>query len=223
MNEQPLRVDGDEPERIAGAVVELRLSHVVVTSVTRDDLEDGGASHFFKTVKAIHRHSKMTSVEVLVPDFNGNEKSLNTVLEAKVDVLGHNIETVASLYGTVRPGANYERSLSLLSKAKKTDSNIITKSGFMVGLGETANEVFELMKDLKDTGCDILTIGQYLKPSRKHMDVVEYVHPDIFKEYKQKAYQIGFKHVESGPLVRSSYRSSEAYKRCRQLTVNPHM
>jgi lipoyl synthase len=210
-NRVPLPIDKDESENIALAVAELQLTYVVVTSVTRDDLLDGGASQFFYTVRAIKRLYNTATIEILVPDFGGNEKSLMTVLEAEPNVIAHNIETVPSLYHVVRPQASYESSLNLLSRAKKINSQIVTKSSFMVGLGEAYSEVLDLMKDLKNVGCDILTIGQYLKPSPFHMSAFEYVHPDIFIEYKQKAYELGFKQVEANPLVRSSYKAAATY------------
>ncbi|MHB8061198.1 MAG: lipoyl synthase [Ruminiclostridium sp.] len=207
----PLPIDKDESENIARAVAELQLTYVVVTSVTRDDLLDGGASQFFYTVRAIKRLYNTVTIEILVPDFGGNEKSLITVLEAEPNVIAHNIETVPSLYHVARPQASYESSLNLLSRAKKINSQIVTKSSFMVGLGESYSEVLDLMKDLKNVGCDILTIGQYLKPSPYHLEIFEYVHPDTFKEYKKKAYEIGFKQVEADPLVRSSYKAAATY------------
>ena len=202
----PQPLDEEEPRRVAEAARRLGLRHVVVTSVTRDDLPDGGASHFAKTIYELKKLPGVT-VEVLVPDFMGNEEAIRTVVEAKPDVINHNVETVPKLYSRVRPKADYIRSLNLLKKVKELDPLILTKSGIMVGLGETEEEVIEVMKDLRDIDCDMMTIGQYLRPSHKHIEVAEYVTPEQFKRYEEIGYKLGFKHVASGPLVRSSYHA----------------
>lgn len=202
----PQPLDEEEPRRVAEAARRLGLRHVVVTSVTRDDLPDGGASHFAKTIYELKKLPGVT-VEVLVPDFMGNEEAIRTVVEAKPDVINHNVETVPRLYSRVRSKADYIRSLNLLKKVKELDPLILTKSGIMVGLGETEEEVIEVMKDLRDIDCDMMTIGQYLRPSHKHIEVAEYVTPEQFKRYEEIGYKLGFKHVASGPLVRSSYHA----------------
>jgi lipoic acid synthetase len=204
---KPAQLDYKEPLRVAESVKLLELKHVVITSVDRDDQELGGADIFAMTINEIRKLSPQCKVEVLIPDFKGNEKLLGIVLDAKPDILNHNIETVKRLYHFVRPQAKYERSLELLQRAK--DKGFITKSGFMVGLGETDDEVYSLMEDLKDVNCDIVTIGQYLRPTRQHLPVQRYVQPDIFRLYKEYGLRLGFKHVESGPLVRSSYHADE--------------
>ena len=212
--ECPDIVDPDEPSRVADAVRQLDLAHVVITSVTRDDLLDGGAWHFARTIQAVHASTPdcPPTVEVLIPDFQGNRDALAVVVEAGPDVLNHNIETVPRLYPTVRPEADYRRSLDLLGTAKKIKPQILTKSGIMVGLGETAEEVIQVLQDLRAVGCDLLTIGQYLAPSKNHLPVVAYIHPDQFEAYKCQAEEMGFRHVASGPLVRSSYHADEALK-----------
>lgn len=203
----PNNLDPQEPMRVAEAVKELGLKHAVITSVTRDDLPDGGAGHFAQVIELIKAQDVI--VEVLIPDLQGDEESLRVIVDAKPHVLNHNIETVPRLYPTVRPKANYSRSLELLKRVKLWDAGIYTKSGIMVGLGEQQAEVVNVMRDLRAVGCDLLTVGQYLAPSDKHHPVIEYVHPDIFKKYQDIAYQLGFKHVASGPLVRSSYHADE--------------
>jgi lipoic acid synthetase len=212
----PQPLDEDEPRRVAEAAKRLGLKHVVVTSVTRDDLPDGGASHFAKTIYELKKLSGVT-IEVLVPDFMGNEEAIRTVVEAKPDVINHNVETVPRLYKRVRPKADYIRSLTLLKKVKELDPLILTKSGIMVGLGETEEEVIEVMKDLRDIDCDMMTIGQYLRPSHKHIEVAEYVTPEQFKRYEEIGYKLGFKHVASGPLVRSSYHADVGLSLARDL------
>ncbi len=204
-----LTLDPSEPFNVAQAAKKLNLKYVVVTSVTRDDLKDGGASQFAKTILEIKQEIPEVKIEVLIPDFQGNTKALETVLKAEPYVLNHNVETIERLYSQVRPEANYEQSLQVLKKSKQINKNIYTKSGFMVGLGEKFEEVIEVLKDLRSVDCDIVTIGQYLSPSKKHFPVAEYIHPDIFKAYEEKAYQLGFKFVASGPFVRSSYRAHE--------------
>jgi len=208
----PLPVDEDEPIRLAEAVKELRLQYVVITSVTRDDLADGGASIFARTIREIKRSIPDCKVEVLIPDFAGSFESLKAVLEAKPDVLNHNMETVKRLYPIVRKGADYQTSLDLLSNVKKIDKSIITKSGMMLGLGERWEEVIFLMNDLKNADCELLTIGQYLSPSEAHLPVTKFYHPDEFAELKLIGERIGFAHVESGPLIRSSYHAKEQIK-----------
>ncbi len=201
----PEGLDLDEPNRVAEAVAALGLSYAVVTSVTRDDLEDGGAGMFAATIRAIRAKTPGCRVEVLVPDFQGSDGSLRTVLDAGPAVLNHNIETVPSLYSRVRPQADYHRSLGLLSRAKSCGA--MTKTGLMLGLGEASDEVRSVMNDLRKIGCDILTIGQYLQPNKRALPVEKYYHPDEFKSFQEQALAMGFRHVESGPLVRSSYHA----------------
>lgn len=205
----PLPLDEDEPRRVARAARELGLKHVVVTCVTRDDIPDGGASHFARTVRELKKIPGIT-VEVLVSDFMGKEESIETVVRAEPEVINHNVETVPRLYPKVRPQADYNRSLHLLKKVKEFNEHIYTKSGIMVGLGETEEEVIEVMKDLRRVNCDMMTIGQYLRPSKKHIEIAEYVTPDQFERYREIGYEMGFKYIASGPLVRSSYHASEA-------------
>ena len=205
----PSPLEGSEPERIAAATKEMGLQHVVVTSVTRDDLEDGGAGHFAAVILALQKIGPHISIEVLVPDFKGNEASIRTVLDAGPDVFNHNVETVPSLYPEVRPQANYQLSLKVLKYAKDYKPTTLTKSGLMLGLGERKDEVESVMKDLRGVDCDILTLGQYLCPSQEHLPVVEFVHPDEFDLYHKLGMQMGFKAVPSGPFVRSSYNARE--------------
>lgn len=207
----PQPLDEDEPRRVAEAAQKLGLKHVVVTCVTRDDLPDGGASHFAKTIYELKKLPGV-AVEVLVSDFMGKEESIAKVIEAKPDIINHNIETVPRLYSKVRPKADYSRSLNLLKKSKELDPYILTKSGIMVGLGETEEEVIQVMKDLRSVDCDMMTIGQYLRPSVKHIEVAEYVTPQQFERYEEIGYELGFKYVASGPLVRSSYHADEGLK-----------
>jgi lipoic acid synthetase len=197
-----------EPERVSHAVKQMALGYVVITSVTRDDLADGGASHFAEVIRAIRRLDQEIGVEVLVPDFGGNFSAIAVVLEEGPDVLNHNIETIPRLYPMVRPLADYERSLTLLRMTKEHYPHIRTKSGFMIGLGETERDVFDLLRDLRDAGCDFLTIGQYLQPSSDHLPVVRYVPPEEFDDYKREAEDMGFRMVVSGPFVRSSFQAS---------------
>jgi len=199
----------DEPVRVAEAVAKMGLRYAVVTSVNRDDEPDGGARIFARTINEIRRRVPACRVEVLIPDFRGVWSALETVLSARPDVLNHNVETVPRLYRRVRKGAIYERSLELLRRAKKFAPEIPAKTGMMLGLGETREEVLSAMEDLAAQGTDILTLGQYLQPTRKHLPIVRYVHPDEFTEYKFLGEQIGFRHVEAGPLVRSSYHAFE--------------
>ena len=207
---KPAPIDPDEPENIALAAKEMGLSYVVITSVSRDDLADGGARHFANVVQAIKNHLPETSAEVLVPDFAGDIKSLKMVTDALPDVVSHNMETVKALYNKVRPQAIYKRSLDLLRNIKELNPDIHSKSGIMVGLGETVEQVCELLDDLREVNCDFLTIGQYLAPSKAHIPVQEYVKPSQFEEYKLIAMKKGFKFAASGPFVRSSYHAGEA-------------
>lgn len=195
----------DEPNGVAEAAKRMRLRHVVVTSVTRDDLADGGASQFAATIRALRAALPHAAIEVLTPDFRGNREAIRIVVEAKPDYFNHNVETVPRLYDFVRPGSRFERSLGVLREAKRLDPQIVTKSGFMLGLGEQRAEVVEVMERLLETGCEILTIGQYLQPKREKLDVVEYVHPSVFDEYREVGERLGFGAVFSGPFVRSSY------------------
>ena len=205
----PMDLDAAEPQRIAEAARALSLRHVVITSVTRDDLADGGAGHFVATVRAVKQLLREVSVEVLVPDFKGDPGALRTVLEAAPYVLGHNVETVPRLYPQVRPQADYARSVEVLRRAGEITPQIVTKSGFMVGLGETEKEALDLLRDLREAGVSAVTIGQYLQPTRDHLEVVDYVRPETFRRYEAEAKGMGFKHVLSGPLVRSSYHALE--------------
>lgn len=209
---KPLPVDKDEPKNVAKTANLLKLSHVVITSVTRDDLEDGGANQFADCIKEIKKLNPNPTVEVLTPDFGGNFKNLNIVLAYFPDVLNHNIETVKRLYPKIRPDADYNRSLRILEKAKNYSKNIVVKSGFMVGLGEKWEEIVSLLKDLSDINCDIVTIGQYLQPSKNHTPIYKFYTPDEFINLKQIALEMGIKYVESGPFVRSSYKASDALK-----------
>ena len=204
--------DREEPVRVAEAVADMGLDFVVVTSVTRDDLPDGGARQFAETIAHIRKRRPKTRVEVLIPDFNGNWEALATVMTAGPDVLNHNIETVARLYPAVRPQAVYERSLALLRKARDLAPDILTKSGIMLGLGEEPDEVEQALLDLRHVGCEILTLGQYLRPSEEHLPVHRYVSPEEFDDWRDRARRMGFKEVASGPFVRSSYHAGDAYR-----------
>ncbi|WP_174269977.1 lipoyl synthase [Caldithrix abyssi] len=204
---KPTEYDLQEPRRVAEAVKELDLRHAVITSVARDDLSDGGAFIFAETVRLIHELHPRCSVEVLIPDFKGDLNDLDTVLDARPQILNHNLETVERLQREVRVQARYDRSLSILKHAKKRD--FVTKSGIMVGLGETWDEIIQLFKDLRAIQCDILTIGQYLPPTKQHYPLDRYYTPQEFEELRRIAIELGFKHVESGPLVRSSYHADE--------------
>jgi lipoic acid synthetase len=205
----PIALDLDEPENLARAVETLALDYVVVTSVDRDDLEDFGAGVFAATVRAIKARRPECRVEVLIPDFQGNDASLRRVLEAKPDILNHNTETVPRLYRIARPGGRYPRALELLGRARRWAPDIPTKTGLMVGLGETMDEVVAVLRDLRKIDCQILTVGQYLRPSLAHLPMARYYTPDEFRELKRIALDLGFGHVESGPLVRSSYHAHE--------------
>ena len=206
----PLAVDYDEPRRVADAVAALGLRYAVVTSVNRDDRKDGGAELFARTIRAIRKRTPGCRVEVLVPDFQGSRQAMETVLEARPDVLNHNIETVPRLYRRVRPGSRYERSLTMLSYAKDVAPGVPTKSGMMLGLGERPDEIAGVMNDLREHRVDIFTIGQYLRPSASHLPIQRYYSPAKFAALKRAAQTLGFAHVESGPLVRSSYHADAA-------------
>lgn len=206
----PMPVDGGEPRHVAEATQKLSLQYVVITSVTRDDLPDGGAGHFAAVLEAVRNASVGTAIEVLIPDFRGDRQALATVVGARPTVINHNVETVSRLYPTVRPMADYDRSLELIRRVKELSPVIYAKSGFMLGLGETTGEVEKLLTDLRSAGCDMVTIGQYLAPSPRHLPVAEYVTPEVFREYKRLAEGMGFKYVASSPLVRSSYHAGDA-------------
>ena len=208
----PAYPDPGEPERVAEAAQSMGLSYVVVTSVTRDDLPDGGADHFAKTIREIRRRMPETFVEVLIPDFKGDLNALQMVIKAYPNVLNHNLETVPRLYASVRPGALYRRSLDLLKQAKQIDPAIPTKSGLMLGLGETSEEIEKTLQDLLDSGCSILTLGQYLQPTREHLPVERYIPPEEFDHWKETALEMGFSGVASGPFVRSSYHAKELFQ-----------
>jgi lipoic acid synthetase len=206
---RPGPIDKNEPDHVAQAVQELGLKHVVITSVTRDDLADGGSKHFADVINKIKETSKDVTIEVLIPDFKGDLEALLTVIKAQPNIINHNVETVPRLYPGVRPQASYKRSLKLLENVKK-HSKIYTKSGIMVGLGEKEEEVIEVFKDLRSVDCDLLTIGQYLAPSPNHHPIIEYIEPIQFDAYKEIADDLGFKHVISAPFARSSYHADEA-------------
>jgi lipoic acid synthetase len=208
----PGPVDENEPDNVAEAVYEMGLRYVVITSVTRDDLPDGGAAHFAKTIAAVRRRLPAARVEVLTPDFKGDLNALRTVLDAGPDIFNHNIETVERLYSVVRHGADFDRSLNILSHAKTIAPDISVKSGFMLGLGEKYSEVLDLMQKLRLAGCDLVTIGQYLRPTRNNLPVVEYVPPEVFETLRIKALDMGFIYAASGPLVRSSMNAEEMYR-----------
>lgn len=213
---EPMPVSQDEPVHIANAIAELGLKHAVITSVTRDDLPDQGANHFAKTVQSIKQKSPKTTVEVLIPDLQGKRELLAIIADAKPDVIGHNLETIAKLYPTVRPQAIYQRSLDVLKIVKALDSTIYTKSGIMVGLGETTDEVLALMDHLRTVGCDIMTIGQYLRPSEAHIEIAAYITPQTFAYYEEQAKLKGFKAIASGPFVRSSFNALEVFENSRK-------
>ncbi|MBT2682606.1 lipoyl synthase [Bacillus sp. ISL-37] len=205
----PTELDWQEPERVADSVTLMNLKHVVVTAVARDDLKDGGAAVFAETVRAIRKKNPFTSIEVLPSDMGGVEENLKTLMDARPDILNHNIETVRSLTPRIRARATYERSLEFLRRAKEMQPDIPTKSSIMVGLGETKEELIQAMDDLRANNVDILTLGQYLQPSKKHLEVQKYYHPDEFAELREIAIEKGFSHCEAGPLVRSSYHADE--------------
>ncbi len=204
---KPLALDPEEPRNVALVVKDLGLDHIVVTSVNRDDLPDGGSNHFAKTVFWIKSLSPATRVELLIPDFDGSLAAVKTVVDSGIEILNHNIETVPRLYGKVRPGHSYECSLDVLKSAKELRSDLLTKSGLMLGVGESYEEVVRTLHDLRRNQVDIVTLGQYLQPSNRQLKVERYVTPDEFIEFKSAAEKLGFRHVESGPLVRSSYHA----------------
>tara|TARA_Y100001954_G_scaffold193158_1_gene208115 strand:- start:90731 stop:91516 length:786 start_codon:yes stop_codon:yes gene_type:complete len=204
-----LPLDSDEPQRVAEAAHRLELKHVVITSVTRDDLPDGGSAHFAATIRAVRERMPECTIEVLIPDFQGDEDALKTVLDAGPDVLNHNLETVPDLYDEIRPQANYHQSLELLERAKRIAPTIPTKSGIMVGLGETDKQILPVLDDLAAINCDIVTIGQYMQPTRHHPMVKRYVEPEQFDKYAEEGTKRGLKHMFSAPLVRSSYNAEQ--------------
>jgi len=206
---RPAAIDLAEPERVADAIETLDLNYVVITSVDRDDVQDGGASIFAETIRQTRARLPQCRIEVLIPDFQGREASLHTVLDARPDVLNHNTETVPRLYRMARSGGRYGRTLELLDRARRYAPDVPTKTGLMVGLGETREELIATFSDLRHVGCEILTIGQYLRPTPEHAEMVRYYHPDEFADLKRAALDLGFVHVESGPLVRSSYHAHE--------------
>ncbi len=207
---KPMALEADEPSRVAEATRRMRLRHVVITAVARDDLADGGAEHFRQTIEEVRKLNPGIVIEVLVPDFNDRDDAIETVLAANPHIFNHNLETVRRLTPSVRSRATYDRSLSVLRKVKaRRGDSIYTKSGLMLGLGESREELFAAMQDLRQAGCDILTLGQYLQPTLKHLPVVEFISPDKFAEYGEQARGMGFVHVASGPMVRSSYHADE--------------
>lgn len=210
---RPLPVDPDEPQRLAEEVSRLGLRFVVVTSVTRDDLPDGGSGHFAETIRAVHLIPGGVDIEVLIPDFGGSEAALRRVVDAGPEVINHNVETVPRLYPEVRPQADYHRSLFLLRSVREMDASILTKSGLMLGLGERTDEVLSVMRDLRQAGCSLLTLGQYLRPSLAHHPVAEYLPPAAFEALRQKGLRMGFKGVAAGPFVRSSYLAREFFEK----------
>ena len=214
---KPNNVDIFEPLRVANSVKELNLSHVVITSVDRDDLEDGGAMHFLNTIKQIKLKCPKTTIEILTPDFRNKTNSIQILSECPIDVFNHNLETVSSLYKLVRPGADSNHSLNILKDIKKLNSRIFTKSGIMIGLGETFREILELMNDLRENEVDFITIGQYLRPTKNHHPVIEYHKPEYFKKLYNEAVNRGFKIVSSSPFTRSSYHAGEDFNRLKEL------
>jgi lipoyl synthase len=206
---RPTELDLGEPLRVADSVAQLGLRHAVITSVDRDDLADGGAGIFARTIRAIRRRSPATTIEVLTPDFQGNLEAVRTVVEAGPDIFNHNTETVPRLYSKIRPKAVYTNSLALLRNVKQLASGMVTKSGLMVGLGETEDELLEVFQNMRSHDIDVLTVGQYLRPTKKHAEVVRYYRPEEFVRLREQALELGFEHVEAGPLVRSSYHADE--------------
>jgi len=209
---KPSPPDPDEPENVAKASKELQLKHIVITSVTRDDLPDGGARQFALTIRAINRLLPEATTDVLIPDFGGSYDSLAAVVDVRPDILAHNLETVPRLYATCRQQANYEVSLKVLENSKKIDPSVFTKSGVMLGLGETRGEVLAVMKDLRSAGCDFLTLGQYLRPAAENLEVKEFIPPEVFEQYRLEGEEMGFRYVASSPFVRSSFHAEEALK-----------
>lgn len=220
---QPDLLDPHEPERLAEAISKLGLKHVVITSVDRDDLEDGGASHFAECILRMRKKTPNTTIEVLTPDFLHKDDAYKIVVRAKPDVYNHNIETVPSLYKKIRPGARYFNSLNLLSKVKEYDPTIFTKSGVMVGLGETKEEIIQLMDDLRAANVDFMTIGQYLQPTKNHAEVKRFVTPDEFKYYERMAYAKGFLMVSSSPLTRSSYHAGDDFAKLKKAREEKYL
>jgi lipoic acid synthetase len=214
---RPNELDIGEPLRVAESVSELNLRHAVITSVDRDDLRDGGASIFARTIRAIRRRSPDTTIEVLTPDFQGDREAIRIVADARPDIFNHNTETVPRLYARIRPKAVYLNSLGLLAYVKELYPQMVTKSGVMVGLGETREELLDVFRDMRTHRVDVLTVGQYLRPSRKHAEVVRFYRPEEFQELKRDALAMGFEHVESGPLVRSSYHADEQVPTTRRV------
>ena len=215
----PAALDRDEPARLATAVERMGLRHVVITSVDRDDLPNGGAEMFAAAIVEIRARTPGTSVEVLIPDFKGSERALEIVVDAKPDILNHNLETVERLYRLARPGGRYPRALELLRRAKALDSSLLTKSGLICGLGEEWDELLVAMRDLRTQGVDILTVGQYLRPSSQHLPIARYYRPDEFAELRRLGIAMGYRHVEAGPLVRSSYHAWEQVERATASTA----
>ena len=209
---KPLPLDENEPKNVASAVIEMGLKYVVITSVTRDDLTDGGAEHFKNTIDEIRKIDPTIKIEILTPDFKGDKNALDIIIKAHPDVFNHNMETVPSLYKTARPQANYRRSLDVLYYIKKNSPDILTKTGIMVGLGEAQDEIIQTIKDIKDVNVDILTIGQYIRPSKSHLPVCRYYTEEEFKDLENLALKIGLKACVSAPLARSSYKAFETYK-----------
>jgi lipoic acid synthetase len=213
---KPFALEADEPLRVAEAIRRMKLKHVVITAVARDDLSDGGANHFAETIRAVRNLDPEIVIEVLTPDFNGKENSLRLVLEAEPDIFNHNLETVERLTPRVRSRAKYRLSLEVLRRAKELDSGAVSKSGIMLGLGETETELFQAMDDLREARVQVLTLGQYLRPTPDHLPVVEYIRPELFALYKEVAEQKGFEYVASGPLVRSSYHAGDYHPASRR-------
>jgi len=206
---KPMELETDEPDRVAEAARRMKLRHIVITAVARDDLADGGATHFQRVIDRVREVNPGMVIEVLTPDFQNDDTAIDTVLAARPEIFNHNLETVRRLTPDVRSVATYDRSLAVLRKVKERAPKIYTKSGLMLGLGETIDELHEALADLRAVGCDLLTLGQYLQPTKKHLPVVEFIHPDQFAEYKKTAEAMGFTHVASGPLVRSSYHAGD--------------
>ena len=206
---KPMALEADEPDRVAEATRRMKLKHVVITAVARDDLSDGGASHFKRVIERVREVNPGVLIEVLTPDFQDDDSAIDAVISARPEIFNHNLETVRSLTPKVRSVATYDRSLSVLAKVKKRVPGIYTKSGLMLGLGETKEELLETMADLRSAGCDLLTLGQYLQPTEKHLKIEEFIHPDQFAAYKRTAEAMGFSYVASGPLVRSSYHADD--------------
>ena len=213
---KPFALEADEPERVVEAILRLKLKHVVITAVARDDLKDGGANHFARTITGLRQADPSVVIEVLTPDFNGREESLREVLAAEPDIFNHNLETVERLTPVVRSRAKYRLSLSVLRQAKEIDIDVVTKSGIMLGLGETEPELFQAMDDLREAGVQVLTLGQYLRPTPQHLPVVEYISPEAFETYREIGLSKGFEYVASGPLVRSSYHAADYHPTARR-------